>query len=339
MRKIDLKIAIPAVLFTMITSHAQWTQTQGLYGQAAITRCITAMDSVLFLGTGGAGVYRSTDGQDWKAVNEGLPIQFVNALCVYGTLLFAGGDEGGIYVTADSGKSWVQCQLMVPTDPGEDISCLRVRSDLILNPIFFAGTNYGKIYKSEDYGTTWNVSTSGLNFVHCLMSSRRRIALISTIFAGTDRGVFRYEGGIWKKYNNGLNGDTLVYTMTSLSDYIYAVGIPNLYRSADVGGTWEFIAGPGPEFVIAWGGNLFMSTQFDGILLSRDFGIHWESAGFDPGKESWDLVIARGYLYAATFHYGVWRRSLEEILTSVPRDVNAVSPTAFALGQNYPNPF
>jgi hypothetical protein len=339
MRSIIVKIAILAVLFTMMTSHAQWTQMQGLYGEAAVTRCIAAMDSVLFLGTAGAGVYRSVDGQNWKAVNEGLPIRYINALCVYGTLLFAGGEEGGIYVTADNGESWVPCMLMTPTDAGEYINCLCVRTDLVFTPVFFAGTSHGKIYKSEDNGATWWVSTSGLLPVHCLITSRRRMSLVSSVFAGTDRGVYRYEGGVWNKYNNGLQVDTLVYSMTYLGDYIYAVGIPNLYRSADLGGTWEYVAGPGQEFVIAWEGNLYMSTEFDGIRLSRDSGGHWESAGFDASKEPWHLAFARGNLYAATFSNGVWRRPLQEILTLVPQEVRTAGPDAFALGQNYPNPF
>ena len=335
----DLFFIIPAIIVLIVfPADAQWAQTQGLYGQAALITCMTSMDSVLFIGTLGAGIYRSTNGQNWRAVNEGLPMQHIYALYPHGTLLFAGGKQAHIYISADSGETWVPAMYyFVSPYASESITAFIVRSSLVSNPVFFAGSSSGRIYQSDDTGATWQLSASGLEEVHCFVSMRRKFFLTSTIFAGTNRGVFRYEDGQWTQKNNGL-GDSSVYTMAALGDYVYAGTQSKIYRSADLGENWHGLAGPGSVGLAVWDANIFSCTSGN-VSLSRDFGEHWEPAGWDPGRDGVCLRVARGYLYAGTTHLGVWRRPLAEMLATVDADDETGSVERFVLEQNYPNPF
>ncbi|MCX6141962.1 MAG: T9SS type A sorting domain-containing protein [Ignavibacteriales bacterium] len=49
-------------------------------------------------------------------------------------------------------------------------------------------------------------------------------------------------------------------------------------------------------------------------------------------------AVSGKYIFAATDGYGVWRRPLSDMVTSVER-LSTDLPTHFSLEQNYPNPF
>ena len=66
---------------------------------------ITSTGNIVFGGTE-VGVYRSTDGEPWKAANNGLPITIVRDFAKTGNILFAGTNQG-VFMTADTGNSWM----------------------------------------------------------------------------------------------------------------------------------------------------------------------------------------------------------------------------------------
>jgi photosystem II stability/assembly factor-like uncharacterized protein len=69
-----------------------------------------ASPAVLYLGTHGGGVYRSTDGGErWVSRNSGLTNHDVHALVVLRSdpsVVFAGTLNGGLFVSTDGGESW-----------------------------------------------------------------------------------------------------------------------------------------------------------------------------------------------------------------------------------------
>jgi hypothetical protein len=65
-----------------------------------------------FAGTA-KGVFLSNDGIFWKQINNGIPpFYIINSIVVKGSTVFAGQSSsmsgGGVYVSADTGKSWTQ---------------------------------------------------------------------------------------------------------------------------------------------------------------------------------------------------------------------------------------
>ena len=93
------------------TGHSNeggWVQTNGPYG-GDILALYAAPKGVLFAGTGGAGIFRSTDrGDTWTPVNTGLHFEpgegfvSVRAFAQKGDTLYA-GTRDGLYASTDGG--------------------------------------------------------------------------------------------------------------------------------------------------------------------------------------------------------------------------------------------
>lgn len=87
MKKVSL------LLFTMLFVPSAWNQLQAQWSPTSLegvfVRTITVTNAILFAGTSGDGIFRSTnDGTSWTAVNSGLTNIYINAFVVSGTNLF-----------------------------------------------------------------------------------------------------------------------------------------------------------------------------------------------------------------------------------------------------------
>jgi hypothetical protein len=88
----------------------------------------------------------------------------------------------------------------------------------------------------------------------------------------------------------------------------------------------------------ASGPNIFAATPF-GVYASTNEGATWN--GENIGLNTLDirtLCTSGPDLFAGTHGGGVWKRPLNEIVTSVGKHPDSV-PRDFILLQNYPNPF
>jgi hypothetical protein len=89
--------------------------------------------------------------------------------------------------------------------------------------------------------------------------------------------------------------------------------------------------------------SLFAATD-GGVFLSKNSGETWTSISTGlPSFTVYAVTVApddlgNQYLLAGTAGRGVWKRSLSEVITSLPIASSTV-PSEFALAQNYPNPF
>jgi len=166
------------VLLGAQSLQAQWIQTNGPYG--GDVRCFAVNDSNLFAGTGGGGVFLSTNnGASWTAVNTGLTNTAVFSLAVNGSNLFAGTD-GGVFLSTNNGTSW--------TAINTGLTNTRVRSLAVNGSNLFAGT-LGGVFFSTNNGTSWAAVNTGLT--NTVVSSLA--AHSSNLFAGTD------GGGVWRR--------------------------------------------------------------------------------------------------------------------------------------------
>ena len=108
-------ILIGLVLQLRADEHAEpnesgWVQTNGPYG-GRILALHEVPKGVLFAGTIGSGIFRSTDrGDTWAPVNTGLDFEtertvFIRAFAHNGGLIYAGASDA-LYRSTDGGESW-----------------------------------------------------------------------------------------------------------------------------------------------------------------------------------------------------------------------------------------
>ena len=151
--------------------------------------------SVLYCGTFGGGVFKSTNlGLTWTESNSGLGGLFIRALVIDPSdpmTIYAGASEMGVFKTTDGGASW--------TDASSGLEDFSIRS-LVIDPldtsVVYAGTFSGGVFKSVDGGAGWISVNNGLSsplfgqgtFVFSLVVNP---VDPMTVYAGTGSGVFK----------------------------------------------------------------------------------------------------------------------------------------------------
>jgi Secretion system C-terminal sorting domain len=150
-------------------------------------RAVVVFDTILFAGTGtsvlGGGVYISTNnGASWTQTSMGnYPVY---SLFIFGTDIYA-GTSVGIYLSSDTGKTWIPIATPSSSPPGfSPVSCF-----YRYGPNLFAATRGDGIFLSSDGGTDWSDIGDGLTN-HVIRSVS---VLDSDIFAGT------VGGGVWRR--------------------------------------------------------------------------------------------------------------------------------------------
>ena len=194
-----------------------------------------------------------------------------------GTILFAGTEDGGVFLTTNDGTSWQAVN--------NGLGSLNVNPIAISGSKIFAGGG-GNIYRSTDNGASWELATVFPN-----EETARCVAVRdSEVFAGT----YQWNGGpggIYRSTNNGTSWDIVfiasrTYIFVSsliISDTNVFAGTGgldnNVYRSSNNGLTWivddtTFYGGGGTRAFAVSGSNLFAGTN-TGVYLSTNNGLSW----------------------------------------------------------------
>lgn len=286
---------------------------------------------VLLAGTAGSGLFVSIDGgASWHKTN--LQDRDVLSLVKSGSDLFAGSGHG-VHRSTDGGIHWT------PLDKGKD----RVSSLALFygGTVLFAGTDASGVLRSTDRGMTWTPVNSGLmdTSVLCLATSG------SNLFAGTRSGVCLTadSGRSWNSPGAELSGK-MVQCLATIGPNIFAgTDAGGVFRTTDVGASWTTvntgITDVNVHSLAAVDTRLFAGTWFGHLFLTEDGGTTW--ARVDTGLANLcheALGFSGTTLFAGTRGAGVWRRPLQEMVTSV-HELPTGHAAQFRLGQNYPNPF
>ncbi|MDP4231660.1 MAG: T9SS type A sorting domain-containing protein [Bacteroidota bacterium] len=186
---------------------------------------IAVKDSFIFAGAEWGGIFSSIDGSNWE--NVAFPYSSVYSLAAANGNVYAGADYVGFFRSGDEGANWLRSNKGLQRD--------FVGGLLVHDSTIFAGV-YDGVYHSIDNGSTWNppVQLFDYSYFQCFTTHREYI------FAGTGiRGVFRsHDGGItWERANFGLQ-DTIVRSMVTQGDDIFAGTNTGVYRSIDDGMNW-----------------------------------------------------------------------------------------------------
>jgi uncharacterized protein (TIGR03437 family) len=123
-----------------------------------------------------SGIFRLTaDGTSWTPINQGLTNLEVTALFLNGAL-YAGTNGGGVFISHNSGESWMAVNNNLP-------ATLNVFAFAASGRKVYLGSIYG-VFVTEDEGQTWRQSNAGLleTYVSGLIVSGEQL------FASTVRG-------------------------------------------------------------------------------------------------------------------------------------------------------
>ena len=149
-----LFVAGPTGVFMSADSAENWIAA-GL--PTTDVRSITAINDTLFVGTNGAGIYKSIDfGVNWTAINNGLgSAANFRAIESKGNTLFAGGSTGtGVFRSTDFGANW--------TLLSGGLATASYRGFASNNQLIVAGSWGSGVFYSTDNGDNWTVINNGL---------------------------------------------------------------------------------------------------------------------------------------------------------------------------------
>lgn len=147
-------------------------------------RAITAINNTLFVGTNGAGIYKSDDyGANWVAINNGLngALNF-RAIESKGNTLFAGGPIGtGVFRSLDYGTNW--------TLLGGGLASGSYRGFASNSQLIVAGSFGNGVFYSTDNGDNWTTINTGLTNLTIFDLELNDDYIIA---ATNTQGVFRF---------------------------------------------------------------------------------------------------------------------------------------------------
>ena len=220
-------------------------------------------------------VYLSTDdGDTWLLRNQGLlaavPVNdmtYRDSILLLTTGMYLGGGfYGGVYISSNSGETWIASgltnkNLKAATTSGNynlvsesysiggrkmyrspdygqtwEEASVGVPSDVGVNTFLsigvntYAGSTNG-VYLSTNYGTTWEQTNTGLDLPISISSFAK---YDSTLIVGTTRGVYSTQNGgaIWRPQNLGFADSIAVSSLTSDGTFLYAGTQNGVWRRA-----------------------------------------------------------------------------------------------------------
>ena len=189
-------------------THLEWESLNGPYERVTYALAVAPRvekSSLLYAGTWGHGVYRSTNGGDtWKprGIGGGRYIRALAASSFYSRTIYAGSSGEGLFRSTDGGKRWEKLgSAGLFTQPSVES---RARNPLYIESILLipgegtekiaVGTHNG-VWVSDDQGNTWNSLNSG--FVTDEDCSVQALAYdpAGWLYAGTLNGLYGRQDG------------------------------------------------------------------------------------------------------------------------------------------------
>lgn len=288
--------------FPTTFSTAPWTQMPGPQGGFIFDIFVTSQKTLYARSS--IGVYRLTaDATVWTPVNVDISIeQFRMPMAERAdTLYIVSTDE--LLTSTDAGETW---NAVGPRPEGNPVELIVIdaadgRSAHKTVTIYLGFSDNG-VFRSTDAGKHWTPVNGGLTG-----SKIYKLAAIGrTVFAGTDRGLYRLNSDIWEQLP--IDASQTIYALAVFEDHLYIgtgpkarqiryvndVRTDRILRSKDLGASWTEIT-PENEF------GLFAVPTEKGLLVvgetifvggieqfrSRDGGQTWTQLGFDRNSDAY----------------------------------------------------
>lgn len=286
--------------------------------------------AVIYIGTVGQSVFRSTDGGDsFRLACHGmLEENEIRALVVDPRdprVVFAGADDG-LFRTDDGGESW---RPIPSAMDGRHIWSLAFAAH---DPdTMFAGTGPAGMFRSSDRGETWEACAAELAQGYEHRQLVTRVTAIApdprnprVVYAGIEADGVRksVDGGrAWKRIGDGLDNDD-IHDIKVLGDgTLLATTNTGIYRSRDAAASWHSleIDGQWPwrycrglsvtaDRVFVGVGNGAPGDQ-GAMFVTEDAGDSWRSVPLHAPVNStiWQFATGGSWMFASTISGQLFR--------------------------------
>lgn len=239
--------------------RAQWIQTTGPTG--GVVKNLTVLGSTVFAATEYSGVFYSNDyGNNWTrtvyGTNNGLPVY---SFAVAGTVIYGCG-YNELFISPDQGYSWETIQ--IPQGSGGAIA-------IYSSDIYIGGEGVKGVFRCSIGDTSW--VSEGLQGISINSLSTGAGA----IWAGTNDGVWRSQGGVWARVLGGTGFDCMAFSGTTIFAGSHNDGV---FASENNGVTWTLVesgARTAPNTLLIAGNEIYAGC-WNGIYKSSLSGnINW----------------------------------------------------------------
>lgn len=311
----------------------------GPYGGTIVAVAVDPVNpQVIYSGTFGSGVFKSTDGgNNWFSASRGLSNPFIYSLAIDplqpGTL-YAGTFHSQVYKSQDGGNSWVWS--------GAGIQDQAVVYSIAVDPIeparLYAATRgisngdhepwNGVVYISTDAGQTWTPSLAnvgGVGFQDWVYSLVINPNAHNQVFAATHmNSPFRSDdfGATWHTIHTGISDPSgrsiIISPQPEFSSTLY-LGVwhfDSVYKTINSGDLWNNSNGGIPNVMVYSMAidphsvnSVYMATFSNGILRTADGAKTWQYGGLQE-DQVYSIVINPGStnnLFVGTSGDGLYR--------------------------------
>lgn len=296
--------ALFGLAFPALAGVGLWTPLGPDGGFVTALAVDPADPGIVYAGTRGSGVFKSTDGgESWTLAGRGLGTPIVAAVAVDPArhqIVYAATLDDGVFKSIDGGALWARIWAGVAPAPGTFGSTYALAVDPRRPDTVYAGTLTG-VYRSTDGGATWS-RRGNLPGVFAL-------ALDSAggwLYAGTEQGVFRSfdQGKTWAPASNGLPSRQRIESLALDPEQpktLLAATFSGLYRSVDRGKRWQAVGPVGNAAAVAFQrrGRAY-AAFYSALYRSTDHGATWQASPPVPVFSFSALAAGPATVYAGS---------------------------------------
>ena len=204
-------------------SASNWAQMNGLQGGAAIKLFTTAEGGIYAVAA--TGIYRlANDGTTWTLIDRSFPTIGDFVMAQHRDTFYIATDR--LYTSTDSGETWNVLRGILPrgyTTGFVITDEARERDSQARTVMYLALLDKG-VFRSTDTGRQWNPLNNGLvgQKIYALA------AVKDTVFAGTNRGLYRLNSGVWQQLPVGAS--KAIHALEAFENDLYVKTGPDLFE-------------------------------------------------------------------------------------------------------------
>ena len=244
-------------------STSQWTQTNGPYGGTVLDLFVTS-ESVLYAAAP-TGIYRlAPDATTWTRINTSIPSgRFRMPMAEHADTLYIVSTDK-IFASTNNGETW---KVLCSRPEGHAVGLIVMNETDKYNsqprPVMYLGLQTKGVFRSTDAGAQWNLLENGLTDETVYAVA----AVGNTIFAGTNKGLYRLNSDIWERLSVHPSQHAIL-SLTVFENNLYVVTGPEPSR-------WKFLESSENIENITVQIHITDSPNLERVFHSTDLGASW----------------------------------------------------------------